>query len=89
MFQKRMQRAAGILLAAVLLLTTPLQAAGWTIRETPGALETAWGWLVEWVSGITHATEADAAPTPPVPPPGGETPPGPGSDDGGAIDPNG
>jgi hypothetical protein len=47
MFQKRMQRAAMILLTAALLLTAPLQATGWTTREDPGLLETAWGWLVD------------------------------------------
>lgn len=96
MFQKRMRRAAMILLTAALLLTAPLQAAGWTSREAPGVLETAWGWLLEWVTGTSptgrsfHAvTAADEAPIPPGGQPGGETPPGPGSDDGGGIDPNG
>lgn len=55
MFQKRMQRAAIALLAAALLLSAPLQAAGWTTREAPGLLETAWGWLVEWVTGTSPA----------------------------------
>jgi hypothetical protein len=79
MFQKRMQRAAVVLLTAALLLTAPLQAAGWTTREAPGMLETAWGWLVEWVIG---GNPAEPAPIPP-----GEQPPK--GDDGGAIDPNG
>lgn len=83
MFQKRMRRAALALLAAALLLSAPLQAAGWTAREAPGLLETAWGWLMEWVA----ATAADEVPTPPGQPPGGEPPPS--SDDGGAIDPDG
>jgi hypothetical protein len=82
MFQKRMRRAAMVLLAAALLLTAPLQATGRAAREAPGLLETAWGWLMEWVTG----TET---PIPPSPPPGGEPPPGPEGDDGGAIDPNG
>ena len=90
MFQKRMQRAAMVLLVAALLLTAPLQAAGWTSRETPGVLETAWSWLAEWFTGtLRSATAADEAPIPPTGQPGGETPPGPGGDDGGAIDPNG
>lgn len=95
MFQKRMQRAAMALLTAALLLTTPLQAAGWTTREAPGLLETAWGWLVEWVTGTNPAepslrsvTAADEAPIPPDGQPGG-TPSGRGGDDGGAIDPDG
>lgn len=83
MFQKRMQRAAMVLLVAALLLTAPLQAAGWTSREAPGLLETAWSWLAEWLT----AAEPDEAPITPTGQPGGETPPG--SDDGGAIDPNG
>ena len=92
MFQKRMQRAAMALLTAALLLTAPLQAAGWTTREAPGLLETAWGWLVEWVIGgnpaepsLRSITAADKAPIPP----GGETPPRPGGDDGICIDPDG
>jgi hypothetical protein len=95
MFQKRMQRAAVVLLIAALLLTAPLQAAGWTTREAPGFLETAWGWLVECVTGtnselsLRSLTAADEAPIPPGGQPGGETPPGPGGDDGGGIDPNG
>lgn len=55
MFQKRMQRAAVVLLMAALLLTAPLQAAGWTTREAPGLLETAWGWLVERIFGGNSA----------------------------------
>src|SRR5215218_8977776 len=55
MFQKKMQRAAVVLLTAALLLTAPLQAAGWTTREAPGLLETAWGWLVELVIGTSSA----------------------------------
>ena len=94
MFQKRMQRAAMVLLVAALLLTAPLQAAGWTSREAPGLLETAWSWLAEWLAGIhppalRSATAADEAPIPPPGQPGGETPSSPGSDDGGGIDPNG
>lgn len=96
MFQKRMQRAAMILLTASLLLTAPLQAAGWTTREAPDMLETAWGWLVEWVIGTSpvqpalhSATAADEVPVPPGGQPGGEIPPGPSTDDGGGIDPNG
>jgi len=80
MFQKRMQRAAMILLVAALLLTAPLQAAGWTSREAPDLLETAWSWLVEWLTG---------APALPPAPPGGKLPPGPSTDDGGGIDPDG
>ena len=87
MFQKRVQRAAMVLVTAVLLLTAPLQAAGWTSREAPGLLETAWSWLAEWVTGLV--TAADEAPLPPTGQPEGENPPGPGGDDGGAIDPNG
>lgn len=71
MFQKRMQRAAMVLVTAALLLTAPLQAAGWTTREAPGLLETAWGWLVEWITGTNSAepslrpvTAADKAPIP-------------------------
>lgn len=82
MFQKRMQRAAVVLFTAALLLTAPLQAAGLTTREAPGMLETAWGWLVEWVIGGNPAEPTDKAPIPP-----GEQPPK--GDDGGAIDPNG
>ncbi|MFL6201966.1 MAG: hypothetical protein ACJ76J_22560 [Thermoanaerobaculia bacterium] len=96
MFQKRMQRAAMVLLTTALLLTAPLQAAGWTSREAPGVLETAWGWLMEWFTGTSPAepalhsgTAADQVPVPPTSPPGGEIPPGPGTDDGGGIDPNG
>ena len=85
MFQKRMQRAAMVLIVAALLLTAPLQAAGWTSREAPGLLETAWSWLAEWLTAV----EADEAPIPPTGQPGGETPPGPGGDDGGGIDPDG
>lgn len=87
MFQKRMQRATMVLLAAALLLTAPLQAAGWTSREAPGVLETAWSWLAEWLTA--SAIEADEAPLPPTEQPGGENPPGPGGDDGGGIDPDG
>jgi len=83
MFQKKMQRAAVVLLTAALLLSTPLQAA---TREAPGLVETAWGWLVEWVIGGNPAepsprslTAADKVPIPPAPR----------GDDGGAIDPNG
>ncbi|MEA2563224.1 MAG: hypothetical protein QOH06_4728 [Acidobacteriota bacterium] len=86
MFQKKMQRAAVVLLTAALLLTAPLQAAGWTTREAPGLLETAWGWLVEWVIGgnpaepsLRSVTATDKVPIPPAPR----------KDDGGAIDPNG
>ena len=68
MFQKRMQRAAVVLLMAALLLTAPLQAAGWTNREAPGFLDTAWSWLVERIFGgnpaapsLRPATEADSA----------------------------
>jgi hypothetical protein len=82
MFQKKMQRAAMILLMAALLLTAPLQATGWTIREDPGLLETAWGWLVEWVIGNELPITPDGQP-------GGEIPVEAGGDDGGAIDPNG
>jgi hypothetical protein len=82
MFQKRMQRAAMVLLVAALLLSAPLQAAGWTAREAPGLLETAWGWLVEWVT-------AGEAPDTPEGQTGGEAPSGPKGDDGGAIDPDG
>ena len=92
MFEKRMQRAAMALLVAALLLAAPLQAAGWSSRETPGLLEAAWSWLAEWLTGTTQlrpATEADEAPVPPTGQPGGETPPGPGGDDGGGIDPDG
>ena len=92
MFQKRMQRAAMVLLVAALLLTAPLQAAGWTSREAPGLLETAWSWLAEWLTAgpaLHSATAADEAPIPPAGQPGGETPPGPGTDDGGGIDPDG
>jgi hypothetical protein len=95
MFQKRMQRAAMVLLVAALLLTAPLQAAGWTSREAPGLLGTAWSWLVEWLAGapvhpaLRSGTAADTVPTPPQQPPGGEVPPGSSTDDGGAIDPNG
>ena len=75
----------------LLLLTAPLQ--GWTGREAPGPLETAWSWLAEWLAGISpalrSATEADEAPIHPTGQPGGETPAGSGGDDGGAIDPNG
>jgi hypothetical protein len=95
MFQKRTQRAAMILLVAALLLTAPLQAAGWTSRE-PGLLETAWSWLAEWFTGISAAqpalrsiTAADEVPIPPTGKPGGEIPIGPSGDDGGGIDPNG
>jgi len=90
MFQKRMQRAVVVLLMAALLLTAPLQAAGWTNRETPGLLETAWGWVLEWVLSGTSAersfrpaTAADEVRVPPKAPI--ETK----SDDGGAIDPDG
>ena len=96
MFQKRMQRAAMILLTTALLLTAPLQAAGWTSREAPGLVETAWNWLMEWFIGTSparpalhSATAADGVPVPPTGLPGGEIPPGPGADDGGAIDPDG
>ena len=83
MFQKRLPRAAMVLLTAALLLTAPLQAAGWTTREAPGLLETAWGWLVELVLGSSPApSEVPIVPA-------GKTPPGPKGDDGGAIDPNG
>lgn len=92
MFQKRMQRAAVVLLMAALLLTAPLQAAGWATREAPGFLETAWGWLVERIFGgnsaepsLRSVTAAGEAPIPP----GGKTPTGTKSDDGGAIDPDG
>ena len=92
MFQKKMQRAAVVLLTAALLLTAPLQAAGWTTREAPGLLETAWGWLVEWVIGgnpaepsLRSVTAADEVPIPP----GGETPHGSKGDDGICIDPDG
>ena len=94
MFQKRMQRAAMVLLVA-LLLTTPLHAAGWTSREAPGLLETAWSWLAEWLGtrpaqpALRSGTAADKVPTPPKGQPGGETPSGPSGDDGGGIDPNG
>lgn len=101
MFQKRMQRAAMVLLVAALLLTAPLQAAGWTSREAPGLLETAWSWLVEWLAGsapsqpaLRSGTAAVMAPTRPddgggIDPNGGERPPGPSTDDGGGIDPDG
>ncbi len=82
MFQKRMQRAAMILLTAALLLTAPLQATGWTTREDPGLLETAWGWLVDWVIGDEPTIPLGGQP-------GGEIPVEPGGDDGGAIDPDG
>lgn len=94
MFQKRMQRAAMVLLVA-LLLTPPLHAAGWTSREAPGLLETAWSWLAEWLTGTRPAqpalrsgTAANEVPTPPKGP-GGEIPSGPSGDDGGGIDPDG
>jgi hypothetical protein len=94
MFQKRMQRAAMILLVAALLLTAPLQAAGWTSRE-PGLLETAWSWLAEWFTGISasqpafrSATEAAASA-----PPGEQQPRShscrASGDDGICIDPDG
>lgn len=92
MFQKRMQRAAMVLLVAALLLTAPLQAAGWTGREASGLLDTAWSWLAEWLAAgpaLRSATAADEAPIPPTGQPGGEIPPGPGTDDGGGIDPDG
>jgi hypothetical protein len=92
MFQKRMQRAAVVLLMAALLLTAPLQAAGWTTREAPGFLETAWGWVLEWVLGGNSAERSfrsvTAAGEAPIPP-GGKAPTGTKGDDGGAIDPNG
>jgi hypothetical protein len=95
MFQKRMQRTAVVLLIAALLLTAPLQAAGWTTREAPGLLETAWGWLVEWVIGTSLAepalrSTADAAVSAP---PSGQQPRSNScrtfGDDGICIDPDG
>ena len=61
MFQKRMLRAAMVLLVAALLLTAPLQAAGWTCREAPGLLETAWSWLAEWLAGTPRARTRHSA----------------------------
>ncbi|HVG09099.1 MAG TPA: hypothetical protein VNM67_15445 [Thermoanaerobaculia bacterium] len=96
MFQKKMQRAVMVLLTAALLLTAPLQAAGWTTREAPGLLETAWGWLMDWVIGgnpaepaLRSVTAADGVPIRPGGQPGGEIPPGPRGDDGICIDPDG
>lgn len=90
MFQKKMQRAAMAMAVAALLLTSPVQAAGWTVREAPGLLELTWEWLVERVSPQSiSAASGIPSPTPPGPGGGGETTGGPAGDDGGAIDPDG